>query len=92
MYDWGDALEGEEGRDPFVSCGFHCVGHGLGVCFFVMGESQIGTSLANRAKISLRSTFFVGNNYYLKNKPIGAAPGRRGFARSMMILCTNFYW
>ncbi len=26
------------------------------------------------------------------DKPIGAAPGRRGFARSMMILCTNFYW
>jgi len=24
---------GEGGRDPFVSCGFHRVGHGLGGCF-----------------------------------------------------------
>ncbi len=33
MYDWGDALKGGEGGDPFVSHGFHCVGHGSGVCF-----------------------------------------------------------
>jgi hypothetical protein len=33
MYDWGDALKGEEGRDPFIFYSFHRVGHGLGVCF-----------------------------------------------------------
>jgi hypothetical protein len=33
----GVTVEGGEGRDPFVSRGFHCVGHGSGGCFFVMG-------------------------------------------------------
>jgi hypothetical protein len=33
MYDWGNGLEGGEGRGPFVSRGFHRVGHGSGGCF-----------------------------------------------------------
>ena len=33
MYDWRDVRERGEGRDAFVSCGFHRVGHGLGVSF-----------------------------------------------------------
>ena len=37
MYDWGNALERGKGRDPFVFRGFHRVGHGSGVCFFVTG-------------------------------------------------------
>jgi hypothetical protein len=34
MYDWDDALEGGEDRDPFVSRDFHHVGHGSGVLVF----------------------------------------------------------
>jgi hypothetical protein len=33
MYDWGDGLEGGEGRDAFVWDDFHRVGHGCGVFF-----------------------------------------------------------
>ena len=40
MYNWGDALEGGEGRDPIVCCNFHLVGHGFGGLFFCDGRSD----------------------------------------------------
>ena len=60
MYDWCDALEGGEGGDPFVSCGFHRVGHGLKGVFFVMGSHihvESSLSMVQRAGDKTHKSF-----------------------------------